>query len=129
MSKIKIFGLGGLAENGKNCYVVEIDEDIFIFDCGLKYATSNLFVIDYIMPDFSYLEKNRSRIKGMFITHGHSENMGSAQDLLSEIPKDLIKPMNKFFSNQISLKDSEKEVYIITMIVSYINEHLYFKPK
>ena len=49
--------------------------------------------------------------------------------LLSEIPKDLIKPMNKFFSNQISLKDSEKEVYIITMIVSYINEHLYFKPK
>ena len=87
MSKIKIFGLGGLAENGKNCYVVEIDEDIFIFDCGLKYATSNLFGIDYIMPDFSYLEKNRSRIKGMFITHGHSENMGSITDFAESFPE------------------------------------------
>lgn len=86
MSKIKIFGLGGLAENGKNCYVVEIDEDIFVFDCGLKYANSNLLGIDYIMPDFDYLIKNKKRIKGIFITHGHSENMGSVQDLSKELP-------------------------------------------
>ncbi len=86
MSKIKIFGLGGLAENGKNCYVVEIDEDLFIFDCGLKYANSNLLGIDYIMPDFTYLVKNRRRIKGLFITHGHSENMGSVADLVKDLP-------------------------------------------
>ena len=86
LSKIKIFGLGGLAENGKNCYVIDIDNDIFVFDCGLKYATSNLFGIDYIMPDFSYLEKNRNRIKGIFITHGHSENMGSIADLAKILP-------------------------------------------
>ncbi len=86
MSKIKIFGLGGLAENGKNCYVVEIDEDLFIFDCGLKYANSNLLGIDYIMPDFTYLIKNRRRIKGLFITHGHSENMGSVADLVKDLP-------------------------------------------
>ncbi len=86
LSKIRIFGLGGLAENGKNCYVVEIDEEIFIFDCGLKYANSNLLGIDYIMPDFSYLVKNKKRIKGLFITHGHSENMGSVSDLVKDLP-------------------------------------------
>lgn len=86
MSKIKIFGLGGLAENGKNCYVIEIDNSIFVFDCGLKYANSNLLGIDYIMPDFSYLVKNRKKIKGIFVTHGHSENMGSIADLIKDLP-------------------------------------------
>jgi ribonuclease J len=86
MCKIKIFGLGGLDENGKNCYVVEIDEDIFVFDCGLKYATGNLLGIDYVIPDFSYLVKNQKRIKGVFLTHGHGENMGSVNDLIAQIP-------------------------------------------
>ena len=86
MSKIKIFSLGGLDENGKNTYVMEIDKDIFIFDCGLKYASGNMLGIDYIIPDFSYLVKNKKRIKGLFITHGHLENMGATTDLLSQIP-------------------------------------------
>lgn len=86
MSKIKIFGLGGLSESGKNSYVVDVDNDLFVFDCGLKFASGNLLGIDYIMPDFSFLIKNKSRIKGVFITHGHKENMGSAADLVREIP-------------------------------------------
>ena len=86
MSKIKIFSLGGLDENGKNMYIIEIDKDLFIFDCGLKYASGNMLGIDYIIPDFSYLVKNRKRIKGLFITHGHYENMGATSDLLSVIP-------------------------------------------
>lgn len=86
MSKIKIFSLGGLDENGKNIYCVEIDKDIFVFDCGLKYASGNMLGIDYIIPDFSYLVKNKKRIKGLFITHGHYENMGATSDLLSVIP-------------------------------------------
>ena len=86
LSKIRIFGLGGLNENGKNCYIVEVDDNIFIFDCGIKYASSNLFGIDYIMPDFSYLEKNKSKIRGIFITHGHGENMGATKDLISMLP-------------------------------------------
>ena len=86
LSKIKIFSLGGLDENGKNMYVMEIDKDIFIFDCGLKYASGNMLGIDYIIPDYSYLVKNKKRIKGLFITHGHLENMGGTSDLLSQIP-------------------------------------------
>ena len=87
MSKIKILGLGGLAESGKNTYVIEVDDDIFVFDCGIKYASGNVLGIDYIMPDFSYLEKNRKRIKGVFITHGHKENMGAVADLIKTIPE------------------------------------------
>ena len=87
MCKIKIFGLGGLSESGKNTYVIEVDDNIFVFDCGLKYASGNLLGIDYIMPDFSYLVNNRNRIKGVFITHGHKENMGSVCDLIRDIPE------------------------------------------
>lgn len=87
MSKIKIFSLGGLDESGKNTYCIEVDKDIFVFDCGLKYATGNAFGIDYIIPDYEYLEKNRKRIKGVFLTHGHYENMGGAADLVKTIPE------------------------------------------
>ncbi len=86
MSKINIFGLGGLDENGKNTYIVEVDESIFVFDCGLKYVSGNLLGIDYVIPDFEYLVKNKDRIKGVFLTHGHYENIGSIPDLLDNIP-------------------------------------------
>ena len=86
MSKIKIFGLGGLSESGKNSYVIEVDDEIFVFDAGIKFASGNLLGIDYIMPDFSYLVKNKKRIKGLFITHGHPENMGAVRDLLKDVP-------------------------------------------
>lgn len=86
MSKIKIFSLGGLDEMGKNCYVMDIDNDIFVFDCGIKYANENLYGIDYIIPDFSYLVQNKNRIKGVFLTHGHYENMGAIKELFMEIP-------------------------------------------
>lgn len=86
MSKIKIFGLGGLSESGKNSYVIEVDDEIYVFDAGIKFASGNLLGIDYIMPDFSYLIRNRKRIKGLFITHGHKENMGAVADLLKDLP-------------------------------------------
>lgn len=87
MSKIKIFGLGGLSESGKNSYVVEVDDEIYVFDAGIKFASGNLLGIDYIMPNFSYLIRNRKKIKGLFITHGHKENMGAVADLLKDIPE------------------------------------------
>ena len=57
MSKIRIFSLGGLNENGKNMYVVEVDNDIFVFDAGLKYADDKLFGIDYILPNYDYIKE------------------------------------------------------------------------
>lgn len=86
MEKIRIFSLGGLDEMGKNTYIIEINNDIFVFDCGVKYAEGFLYGIDYIIPDYDYLIKNKNRVKGVFITHGHYENMGAASDLQRTIP-------------------------------------------
>ena len=86
MSKIKIFALGGLNENGKNMYVVNVDEDIFVFDACLKYDNDINLGIDYIIPNFDYLEKNKKNIKGIFLTHGHDGNMGAVPDIIEKIP-------------------------------------------
>lgn len=86
MSKIKIFALGGLNEEGKNMYVVKVDSDIFIFDAGLKYAGDKLLGVDYIIPNFDYIKENIKNIKGLFITHGHEKNMGAVCDILKEVP-------------------------------------------
>ncbi len=87
MSKIKIFALGGLNENGKNMYIVEVDKDIFVFDAGLKYADDKMLGVDYIIPNYDYLKNNVKRIKGIFITHGHDEHMGALSDILKELPE------------------------------------------
>lgn len=87
MSKIKIFALGGLNENGKNMYVVEVDNNIFIFDAGLKYGTDKMLGVDYIIPSYDYLIKNRKNIRGVFLSHGHDSNMGGISDLIQAIPE------------------------------------------
>ena len=85
MSKIKIFSLGGLNENGKNMYVIEVDKSIFVIDAGLKYADEHMLGIDYIIPNIEYLKENKKRIKGIFLTHGHYENSGAVGDLLRDL--------------------------------------------
>jgi len=85
MSKIKIFSLGGLNDIGKNMYVVEVDNDIFVFEAGLKYADDKMLGIDYIIPNYDYLKENVKRIKGIFITHGHDQQMGAIIDILEDL--------------------------------------------
>ena len=114
MSKIKLFSMGGLNEVGKNIYVVEVDNDIFVFDCGLKYANENLYGIDYIIPDFDYLIKNKKRIRGVFLTHGHYENMGAVADLVKEIPK--IRIYATKFTKFILLNDGVSEKNITEVV-------------
>ena len=86
MQKIRLMALGGLDEDGKNMYLVEIDGDIFIVDCGLKYPSeSEQLGIEYIIPDFTYLKDHKERIKGLFISHGHDDVMSAIGHLLKEI--------------------------------------------
>lgn len=66
MSDIKIIALGGVRENAKNMYVVEVDDNIYILDCGLKYPENELLGIDTVIPDFEYLRQNARRIVGVF---------------------------------------------------------------
>ncbi len=85
MSKIKLFALGGQNENGKNMYVIEVDKNILVFEAGLNYATEETLGIDYIIPNIEYLKNNKERIKGIFLTHGHDENVGALADILPEL--------------------------------------------
>ena len=108
MSKIKIFSLGGLNENGKNMYIVEIDKDIFVFDAGLKYENDRALGIDYILPDYTYLKENKKRIKGFFLTHGHDSNMGAMADILADPDMNKIDVYATKFTLEVLKKDLEE---------------------
>ena len=99
MSKIKVFSLGGLNENGKNLYVVSIDGKLLLFDCGMKYAPDKMYGVDYVIPDFTYLMEHKKDIVGLFISHPHRENMGALTDLIKAIPEInvYIKALNLLF--------------------------------
>lgn len=82
---IRIIPLGGVGEIGKAMYVVEIDEEIFVVDSGLMFPEDEMLGIDIVIPDVTYLEENKDRIKGVFLTHGHEDAIGSISYLLNKI--------------------------------------------
>jgi len=85
LSKIKIIPISGVRENGKNMYIAEVDEDIFVMDCGLQYPENEYLGIDTIIPDFTYLEENADRVAGVFVTHGHADAIGALPYFLEKI--------------------------------------------
>ncbi len=76
-SKLKIMFLGGLNEIGKNITVFEYGKDIIVVDCGLGFPEDDMYGIDLVIPDVTYLAKNKDRIRGMFLTHGHEDHIGA----------------------------------------------------
>ena len=83
--KLKIISLGGLNEIGKNMTVYEYGNDMIVIDAGMGFPDDDMYGIDVVIPDFTYLIKNRDKIRGIFITHGHEDHIGSLPYLLREL--------------------------------------------
>lgn len=92
MSQLKIFALGGLDENGKNMYCIEVDDKIFIVNCGLKRPEDKQFGVECIIPDFSYVLENKDRVAGIIITHFHDDMMDALPYLLKQLDAEVYAP-------------------------------------
>ena len=82
--KLKIIPLGGLDEIGKNITVLEFGKDMIAIDCGVGFPEEDMYGVDLVIPDFSYLTANQKKLKGVFITHGHEDHIGALPYLLRE---------------------------------------------
>ena len=132
MSDIKIIALGGVRENAKNLYIVEINDSIFILDAGLKYPENEQLGVDFVIPNLDYLIENRDRIQGIFLTHGHADAIGALPYILQdvkvpvfgssltiELAKLFVKNagVNKF--NNFHVIDAETEIEFEDAVVSF----------
>ena len=84
-SKLKIIPLGGLEEIGKNITVFEYEDEMILVDCGLEFPEENMLGVDMVIPDVTYLEKNADKLKGLVVTHGHEDHIGSIPYVLKKV--------------------------------------------
>lgn len=116
--KIRILALGGLDEDGKNLQVVEINDDIFVIECGIRFPDKTTPGIDYIIPDFDYLKKNRQRVKAYILTHGHDDEIGALPYIHKAVPapiygSDVTLVMVRSFFEHIRFDASQLDLRIV----------------
>ncbi|EEI87148.1 ribonuclease J [Anaerococcus lactolyticus] len=83
--KLRIIPIGGLHEVGKNCALVEYGNDMIMIDCGLTFPNEEMLGVDIVIPDFTYVEENKQKLKGIFVTHGHEDHVGAIPYFLKNV--------------------------------------------
>ena len=121
MSNIRFFGLGGLSENGKNMYVLEIENNLYILDAGIKYPSQELFGVDEIIPDFRILIRAQQLIKGIFLSHAHEDHIGALPHILKELNVPVY--ATKFTMQVVKDRLQEENFDLETLTLNTIHEH------
>ena len=144
MSDIKIIALGGVRENAKNLYIVEINDSIFILDAGLRYPENEQLGVDFVIPNLDYLVENKDRIQGIFLTHGHADAIGALPYILQdakvpvfgssltiELAKLFVKNagVNKFNNFQWGLFLGRTEAILSILVISSLTKLLALTTK
>ena len=114
--KLKIIPLGGLNEIGKNMTAYEYGGEIIVVDCGMAFPGDDMYGIDCIIPDVSYLIKNRARIRGLFITHGHEDHVGAIPYVLKQVNMPIY--CTRFTAGLIKLKLEEHQLVKSTKLIT-----------
>ena len=114
--KLKIIPLGGLNEIGKNMTVYEYGGEIIVVDCGMAFPGDDMYGIDSVIPDVSYLIKNRARIRGLFITHGHEDHVGAIPYVLKQVNMPIY--CTRFTAGLIKLKLEEHNLVKSTKLIT-----------
>ena len=114
--KLKIIPLGGLNEIGKNMTAYEFGGEIIVVDCGMAFPGDDMYGIDCIIPDVTYLIKNRSRIRGLFITHGHEDHIGAIPYVLKQVNMPIF--CTRFTAGLIKLKLEEHGLAKSTKLIT-----------
>ncbi|WP_342473218.1 ribonuclease J [Metasolibacillus sp. FSL H7-0170] len=112
---LAIYALGGMNEIGKNMYVIECEEDIFIIDCGAKFANNNLLGVDLIVPDITYLQQQHARIRALIVTHGHEDHIGGIPYVLQRLNVPIY--ASRFTLGLIELKLKEHKLLRDTQLI------------
>ena len=114
--KLKIIPLGGLNEIGKNMTVLEYRNDIILIDCGMGFPDDDMYGIDVVIPDYSYLIQNQSRIRGIFLTHGHEDHIGALPYVLRSIDAPIY--ATRMTAGLVELKLEEHNLLSTTDIIT-----------
>ena len=114
--KLKIIPLGGLDEIGKNMTVYDYGGEIIVVDCGMAFPADDMYGIDCVIPDVTYLVKNRARIRGLFVTHGHEDHIGAIPYVLKQVDMPIY--CTRFTAGLIQLKLEEHDLARSTKMVT-----------
>ncbi len=117
---IRVIPLGGLGEIGKNCWVVETEDDLIVLDCGFAFPGEEMYGVDLVLPDFQYLVERADKIRGIFVSHGHEDHIGGLPFLYRELSR-LDVPI---YGTAFTLALVEKKLNEVSALRNKIPQHV-----